>query len=440
VKRSWRLRIHWLAGYGIPRTACRLLARRGDPVAKLLIDTSQAPNVCALTEQIRARGPISPFARAGWVTADAHVVREILRDNRFRTVKPHDRSRLRPIQWVIAKTNPGILNPLEPPSMLFVDQPEHTRLRRLVMRGFTPRAIDGLRARIQQVADRELDALVNEPGADLIAAYTARIPIAVIAAMLGIPDDDVEYLHQTSAPGTRLVSSAIPAWRDYLGAVHAQDQLDAYLDRHIARLRQNGADDSVLSEMIRDDSLTHFEVKTAAMLLLGAGFLTTTHMLGNAIVTLLCHPDQLARLRENPDQWPQAIEELIRYAGPFLWTARVASESAEIAGSTIRPNQPVYLLFCGANRDPAVFLHPNDFDTTRTRAREHVAFGTGIHVCLGATLARMELQIGLRSLFERFPHLALAGDPQWYDSIAVHGYQRLPVTLRPKISSAARAL
>lgn len=437
MKRSWQLRIHWLTGYGIPRTALRLLARRGDPAAKLLIDTSQAGNVSALTEQVRAGGPISSFARTGWVTADAHVIRQVLRDNRFRTVKPRDRSGLRPIQWVIAKTNPGVLNPLEPPSMLFVDQPEHTRLRRLVMRGFTPRAIEGLRARIQQVADSELDALANESQADLVAAYTARIPIAVIAAMLGIPDDDVEYLHQISAPGTRLVSSAIPSWRDYLGAVHAQDELDTYLDRHIARLRQSGADDSILSEVIRDDSLTHVEVKTAAMLLLGAGFITTTHMLGNAIVTLLRHPDQLARLRAHPDEWPQAIEELIRYAGPFLWTARVASESVEIAGRQIRAHQPVYLLFCGANRDPAVFLQPNDFDATRTKAREHVAFGTGIHVCLGAALARMELLIGLHSLFERFPHLALAGEPQWYDGIAVHGYQCLPVTLRPEFSSAA---
>jgi cytochrome P450 len=437
VKRSWQLRMHWVTGYGIPRTALKLLARRGDPVAKLLIDTSQAAHVSALTEQIRARGPISSFAKAGWVTADAQVVREILRGNRFRTVKPHDRSSLRPIQWVIAKTNPAILNPLEPPSMLFTDQPEHTRLRRLVMRGFTPRAIDGLRARIQQVADRQLDALTNKSGADLVTDYTARIPIAVIATMLGIPDDDVGYVQQTSEPGTRLVSSAIPSWRDYFGAVRAQDKLDDYLDMHIARLRRSGADNSVLSEVIRDDSLTHFEVKTAAMLLLGAGFLTTTHMLGNAVVTLLRHPDQLAGLRENPDLWSQAIEELIRYDGPFLWTARIASESAEIAGTTVRPNQPVYLLFCGANRDPAVFLHPNDFDATRSNAREHVAFGTGIHVCLGATLARMELHIGLHSLFDRFPHLALAGDPEWYDSIAVHGYRRLPVTLGPRGGIAA---
>jgi cytochrome P450 len=435
--RPWQLRTHWLAGYGIPWTACRRLARSGDPVAKLLIDTSQAANVSALTEQIRARGAISSFANAGWVTADAQVVRTILRDNRFRTVKPRDRSRLRPIQWIIGKANPGILNPLEPPSMLFVDQPEHTRLRRLVMRGFTPRAIDGLRTKIQQVTDRELDALANEPEADLVAAYTARIPIAIIAAMLGIPDEDVRYLQQTSEPGTRLVSSAIPSWRDYLGAVCAQNELDAYLDKHIARLRHSGADNSVLAEVIHDDNLTHVEVKTAAMLLLGAGFLTTTHMLGNAIVTLLRHPNQLAALRENPDQWPQAIEELIRYAGPFLWTVRVASENTEIAGTAIRPGQPVYLLFCGANTDPEVFVHPNDFDITRSNAREHVAFGTGIHACLGATLARLELHIGLRSLFERFPHLALAGDPTWYDSIAVQGYQRLPVTLGSKDGIAA---
>jgi cytochrome P450 len=126
------------------------------------------------------------------------------------------------------------------------------------------------------VVDRELDALAHESRADLVATYTARIPIAVIAAMLGIPDGDVEYLRRTSEPGTRLVSSAIPSWRDYRGAVDAQNELDAYLDEHIARLRRRDADTSVLAEMIRDDSLTHVEVKTAAMLLLGAGFLTTT--------------------------------------------------------------------------------------------------------------------------------------------------------------------
>lgn len=437
MNRAWQLRAHWITGYGIPRAVTSLLVRNGNPVAKLLIDTSQADNVGALTEQIRARGRLSSFAKAGWVTADAQLVREILRSNQFRTIKPYDRSALRPLRWVIEKTNPRLLNPLEPPSMLFTDQPEHTRLRRLVTRGFTPRAIDKLRAKIQQVADRQLDALTTKAEADLIADYTAQIPIAVIAAMLGIPDDDVAFLRQTSEPGTRLVSSAVPSWREYRGAVRAIGEIDDYLAMHIERLRRGRADGSVLSEVVGDDNLSDFEVKMAAMLLLGAGFLTTTHLLGKAIVTLLRHPDQLASLRANPEQWPNAIEELIRYDGPFLWTVRMAGERLEIAGRTVRPNQPVYLLLCGANRDPAVFPRPHDFDITRANAREHVSFGTGIHVCLGAALARMELQIGLQSLFERFPHLALADDPTWYDSIAVHGYQHLPVSLGPTGTAAA---
>jgi cytochrome P450 len=155
--RDWS---HWAAGYGFPRALLKLMARRGDPLAQLLIDTNRGDNIYPLIEQIRARGPMSRLVRqADWVSADAQIVREVLRDGRFRTFKQRDRSPFRIVQWFLAKTDPDVLNGVEPPSMLVTDPPEHTRLRRLVSRAFTPRALDGLRIRVHDIVDELLGGL-----------------------------------------------------------------------------------------------------------------------------------------------------------------------------------------------------------------------------------------------------------------------------------------
>ncbi|SPM36506.1 Cytochrome P450, partial [Mycobacterium rhizamassiliense] len=182
-----KLRAHWLLGYGPARVALTQLARRGDPFAQLVVDNSQPGNGNCLTEQIRERGRLSSVVGNGWVTADAQIVRDVFRDDRFRTFKPRDRSPFRVVQWLVAKTNPGVLNGLEPPSLLVVDPPEHARLRRLVSRAFTPRATDRLRDRIEEIVNGVLDDLDSETHCDLIASYASRVPIEVIAEMLGIP-------------------------------------------------------------------------------------------------------------------------------------------------------------------------------------------------------------------------------------------------------------
>ncbi len=169
-----KARSHWLLGYGLPRATLKLLAVRGDPFAQLLIDNSQPHNVYRLVEQIRQRGRISAVVGNGWVTADAQIVRNVLRDSRFRTVKPRDRSQFRGVQRMLAKTDLGMLNPVEPPSLLVIDPPEHARLRRLVSRAFTPRAIDGLRDRIQEITNTLLDDLDDDTHCDLIATYASR--------------------------------------------------------------------------------------------------------------------------------------------------------------------------------------------------------------------------------------------------------------------------
>jgi cytochrome P450 len=425
-----KARTHWLLGYGLPRATLKLLARRGDPFAQLLIDNSRPNNVYHLVEQIRRRGRISAVVR-GWVTADARIVRDVLRDARFRTVKPHDRALLPVVARMLAKTNPGVLNGVEPPSLLVTDLPDHARLRRLVSRAFTPRAIDGLRVRIREVADALLDDLNDKTYCDLVANYASQIPIEIIAEMLGIPRDETPRLHAFADAATKLLTSTAPGWHDFHTATTGLREFEDYIAAHIERLRRNGADDSILSAVLQDSDLTETEVRMFAALLLGAGFITTAHAFGNAVVALVGHPDQLARLQAHPEGWPNAVEEVLRYDSVFQVGVRVATETLEIDGQTVREGSPVYLLGGGANRDPAVFERPDEFDATRVNARDHIAFGSGIHVCLGAPLARMELQIGLQTLFERFPAITLAGEPILNDSTLLHGIKSLPVKLGP---------
>jgi cytochrome P450 len=425
-----KTRSHWLLGYGLARATLKLLARRGDPFAKLVIDNNQPNNAHRLIEQIRERGRLSAVI-GGWATADAKIVRDVLRDDRFRTAKPHDRSPLRIARWALATTNPGVLNGLEPPSLLVIDPPEHERLRRLVSRAFTPRATDRLRDRIQEIVDALLDDLGDNARCDLIADYASQIPIEVIAELLGIPHEEIPYLYAIAEPGAKLLTTTVPAWRDFETALAALREFEGYLEAHIERLRRSGGDNSVLSAVLQDSELTALEVKMFAGLLLGAGFITTTHAFGNAITALVDHPDQLASLQTHPEGWPNAVEETLRYHSVAQFGARVATQTLQIAGHTVRAGSTVFLSIAGANRDPAVFERPDAFDTTRVNARDHIGFGTGVHACLGAPLARMELNIGLRALFERFPQLSLAGEPTLNDSTLLHGVKHLPVHLGP---------
>ena len=426
--REWT---HWAAGYGLPRASLKLLARRGDPLSQLLtIDSNPVSDLYPLIEQVRARGRMSPVERVGWVSADAQIVREVLRDGRFRTIKQRDRSPFRFVQWMLAKTAPGVLNPLEPPSMLVTDPPDHTRLRRVVSRSFTPRALEGLRVRVHEIADGVLRGLEGRAECDLIAEYTSRIPIAVIAEMLAIPRDDTRYLREVAESTTGLIGSTAASWRDFRAAMNALRGFDQYLGEHIERLRQDDDANSILADVVHNGDLTEPEIRMLAGLLLGAGFVTTTHVLGKAVVAVVRHPDQLATLRTNPDGWPNAVEEILRYDTTGQLAGRVATEQVDIRGYPVRAGESIFLLVGGANRDPAVFNHPDTFDTTRANAREHISFGTGVHACLGAALARMELHIGLQSLFEHFPQLTLAGEPTFNDSIGLHGLKHLPVSLR----------
>ena len=204
---------------------------------------------------------------------------------------------------------------------------------------------------------------------------------------------------------------------------------------HQVRTGQPG--DNPFSRLAADGTLTDRELTANAALLIGAGFETTVNLIGNGIVMLLQHPEQLARLRDDPDLWPAAVEEILRLDSPVQMTARTAGCDVEIAGHHIAAGDMVALLLGGANRDPRVFTDPGNFDITRANARDHLAFASGVHACLGAALARIEGATALRALFETFPDLHLTAPPQRRGLVNLHGFERLPVQLGTRRATAA---
>jgi cytochrome P450 len=214
---------------------------------------------------------------------------------------------------------------------------------------------------------------------------------------------------------TDTMSGVLVSWQDFREATKALREFEQYLAAHIERLRHDDAANSILSDVIRDGDLTDLEIRMLAGLLLGAGFVTTTHVFGKAVVALVRHPDQLAELCAHPEGWSNAIEEILRYDTTGQLLGRVATEHVDIQGYPVRAGEAILLLLGGANRDPAVFERPDIFDITRTNAREHLSFGSGVHACLGAALARMELHIGLQSLFEPGHGLGFVGGDTMFD-------------------------
>ncbi|MGW1499946.1 cytochrome P450 family protein [Streptomyces mirabilis] len=313
-------------------------------------------------------------------------------------------------------------------NLLNMEAPDHTRIRRLVVRAFTPRRIEQLRTPVRETADRLLDALGPHGSADLIAAYAAPLPITVICDLLGIPGE-----HRRD----------FRAWTDVLvapdparpgAAKEAVVAMLGFLTQLLADKRKKPADD-LLCDLIavRDegDRLTEDELMSLAFLILFAGYENTVQLIGNAILGLLTHPDQLAALRATPERFPNAVEEFARHEGPALLAIRrFPVEDVTIGAVTVPAGETVLLSLAAANRDPARFPDPERLDLGRD-ASGHLALGRGIHYCVGAPLARLETEIAVSALLERLPDLALDVDPaelRWRPSLRARGLLALPVT------------
>ncbi|WP_225096546.1 cytochrome P450 [Streptomyces sp. CoH27] len=311
-------------------------------------------------------------------------------------------------------------------NLLNMDPPDHTRIRRLVGRAFTPRRVEQLRAPIRRTADRLLDALGPHGSTDLVASYAAPLPITVICDLLGIPEGDRLDFRQW----TDCLTAPDPARPD--ASKKAMASMLGFLTRLVAAKREEPADD-LLSDLIavRDDGdrLGEEELMSLAFLILFAGYENTVQLIGNSVLALLQAPDQLAALRKDPAQLPAAVEEFARHEGPMLLAMRrFPVEDVTIAGVTIPAGETVWVSLSAANRDPDRFPDPDRLDLSRDAAG-HLALGHGIHYCLGAPLARAETEIALAALLERLPELALADtELSWRPSMRARGLRALPVT------------
>jgi cytochrome P450 len=404
----------------------RVLQWRGDPAARLMLEATKA-DPYPLYARVRSKGLVrSPLGI--FTVADHATVSAILRDRRFSSSHVHRRGYQPP------SYPPGDPRASLPPaSLLNLDPPDHTRLRRLVSGAFTPRVIAGLEPWIREVTVRLLADADSEAGFDLIESLAFPLPIAVICHLLGVPAQDQARFrawgHDVAA--TLDPQTAAAAAADSRAAELA---LAGYLG-DLVRERRANPDDSILSALIaaedEGDRLSSAEVVSLALLLLVAGFETTVNLIGNGTVALLRDPGSWDRLRQDPALVPTAVEEMLRYDSPVQLTARTATEDVELGGRVIAAGRPVFVLIGGANRDPGVFEQPDDFRIDRPDPGRHLSFSLGIHHCLGASLARLEARVAFEELTRRYPPLELAAPPARRSMLVLRGFEHIPVRLRP---------
>jgi hypothetical protein len=426
-----RTQVRWLILHRGARTLSRPKSRTAHPMAQFLFAPGARANPYPLFEAIRARGRISSMPLMN-VTVDHAIVSGALRDGQGFGVAFTDAKQMSPVlRWAFGAPDPEIASVVEPPSLLAVDPPAHTRYRRLVSKPFTPRALQHVSDKVSERAVDLLDGLASRRRVDIVKEYADQLPVAVIAEILGVPstmyDQFLAWGH-AAAP----VLDVGMTHHDYRAVNRSLKAMNAWFDEHFANLRRTPGED-ILSQLVNadpDERLNDLELRATAMLLLGAGFETTVNLLGSGVAVIAPDEKARARLAADPELWPQAIDELLRIESPVQLTGRVALADTEIDGVAVKAGAPLLCLLGGANRDPAVFDNPEVFDLDRPNSRDHVAFSAGIHYCLGANLAKMEGQTGLRLLFERFPDLQIVpGSGRRRDLQALRGFESLEVDL-----------
>lgn len=376
-----------------------------------------------LYAQLRRHEPVTrvqlPFGEAAWLATRYQDVKVVLGDPRF--------SRALSVGRDEPRTSP---QPVEG-GIMSMDPPDHSRLRRLVAKAFTARRVEELRPTAAAIADELVDAMLAAgPPADLVEDFSTPLPVRVICRLLGVPAAD-QHLFRTWSESI-ISTTSLPPER----IVEYLESLRAYMAGLIAQRRVTPTDDLIGAMVQARDAdhgrLTEQEMVDLAAGLLAAGHETTVTQISNFVYVLLTNPQQLALLRARPELLPGAVEELLRYVplGVSAAFARYATEDLELGGVRIRAGEPVIAAMSSANRDATVFDDPDRLDVTRD-AGPHLGFGHGVHHCIGAQLARMELRVALGTLLTRLPELALAVDEkdlEWKSGLLVRGLRALPVT------------
>jgi cytochrome P450 len=405
-----------------------LLAAWGD------FDQSVRNDPYPLYAEVRNDAPVCRVRLAdghsAWLISRYDDARPALSDSRM------SKDMLRAMEIDASVVSPGLPGPRFARHMLSVDPPDHTRLRGLVSKAFTTRRLETLRPRVQEITEALLDDMAGgQDVVDLVAAFAFPLPMRVICELLGVPLEDRDPLRARFT--AMLASSAVPE-NDPL-ARHAAEAIVTYFTELVASRRAHPADD-LLTGLIeaRDGGqrLTEQELLSTVFQLIVAGHDTTANLISNGVVALLTHPDQMAALRQDASLIPAAVEELLRFDAPVQHaTFRYTTEPVTIGGITIPANEQVMVVLAAANRDPERFSVPDDLDIHRRENHRHLAFGHGVHFCLGAPLARMEGQIAFASLLRRLPRLRLAvpvEELRWKHGLVLRGLSELPIRLAPE--------
>jgi cytochrome P450 len=381
---------------------------RREPAALLHLEPGRQ-DPYPIYDRIRELGILSPTPLGGWVTVSHAACDEVLRSRSF---------------GVGQEDGDGQL------SLLDLDPPDHSRLRRLVAPDFTSRKIPAFGPRVQTVVDDLIKTLPRDEPFDLVSALAAPLPIAVITDLLGIPDANAEEFAMHGARfGSALGGIQSIAHARQLAATRARL---AEIFTEIFELRRQQPQDDLIGRLVATNQESPEAVRPEEMvplctLLLIAGFETTVNLIGNTVLALLEHPDQWRLFTEQPELAEKVVEEGLRYDPPVQRTGRVAMTDTEVLGRPVPKGQFVLTALGGANRDPAVFSDPNRFDISRPNANDHLSFSGGIHYCVGAPLARLEAAIALRTIATEFPDLQQAGKRVRRPGSLIRGMQEFPV-------------
>jgi len=377
--------------------------------------------------RLREHAPMLRGPLGYWVLSRYADIAAVLRDPRF-GVGIDEAS----LMLAMTQDGPGVATMRELSRwMLFRDPPDHTRLRKLVSKAFTPRAVEAVRPRVVEIVDRLLDDFAGRDEVDLIADLALPLPVTVISELLGLPIEDQAQAREWAEAIAQALDPIVTE-EQALRADRAVTELAAYIGGVVAERRRNpGAD--LLSRLIGAEDegghLSEAELISTVGLLFGAGHETTRNLIGNGMLALLRHPGELRRLRDDPSLLRSAVEELLRYDSPVQIAGRGARADAVIGGEHIAAGEPMMLLVGAANRDPARFPDPDRLDVARPDVKM-LSFGGGIHFCLGAMLARTEAQIAIGSLLARVSRLELATDDlEWRPHITLRGLSSLPVRI-----------
>ncbi|MGH2509759.1 MAG: cytochrome P450 [Ktedonobacteraceae bacterium] len=401
------------------------------PSLSQIPDAEYLANPYPLYHQLRTISPVfwdEGLGGAWAITNHAGVING-MRDPRF-TAERADIT----TDWVPEEMKAVLEQPIHALArqMLFLDPPDHTRMRSLVARAFTPRMIEKLRPRIQQIVDELLEPIQARGRMEVISEFSYPLPAIVIAEMLGVPAKDRDrFTVWTDHFGRLLDNRGSLTFEELVESLTGINEFMEYF-RVIINQQRKEPQDNLMQAMLdaeeQGDALSENEILANCVLILAAGHGTTTHLIGNGLLALLRHPDQMELLRADPSLLPGTVAELLRYDSPVQTTSRTAKEDLYMQGVEIKAGQNVVFSLGAANHDPAQFAHPDTLDIRRTENR-YLSFGQGIHFCLGAQLARVEAEIAFGSFLKRCTNPRLASETvEWFPSRAFRGLVELPVT------------